>query len=103
MTQGNLWGVTITARHLTTHLAWTGYGIITRALIGADGYLFGVGHRWRPDALHWIDLGMLLPYNNCPPKCELGDPVLEWERGKLRAAVATYEATQDLVERWPSW
>lgn len=92
-----IWGVTWNTRMLSISRYWTGGGPITRALTGPDCYFFGVGHRWRPDALPWIDLGMLLPYRACPPKVELGDPILAWERARLRAAVDAYEATKDLV------
>ena len=73
------------------HLLWGGYGPLTRALLWHGyGFLFGVGHRWSPDACPWVEPSDYMQGPLCPPKCEMGDPVAAWNRQRLRQAVDVY-------------
>ena len=81
---------------------WSGYGILTRALLQPDGYLYGVGHRWVlpvhpwpwPD--YWWEEHLAL-------NVECANPVEDWLRGRLRDSLRRFEATQALAGAWPAW
>lgn len=85
---------------MTGHLLWTGYGPLTRALAGRDGYLRGVGHRYRPRALPWTDLGRLWPPAVCPPILDLAGAIA-WYRTRLLGVYDAYAATKALAGRGP--
>ena len=64
------------------------------------GYLRGVGHRWQPAGLPWIDLGTLWPPAVCPAVIDLAGAI-SWHRNRLLRLCDAYEATKALSRRWP--
>lgn len=101
----SIWGVTWHSGMMpTTGLLWTRYGHLTRALLGADLYLFGVAHHFgAPQWCPWVCLGDWDLGPHCPWQSEMPRPVEAWSVARIRRAVDIYEATHDLVTRWPAW
>lgn len=80
-------------------------GPLTSALTRPPGYVYGVGHRWRPQWCPWPLISDDRPLAH--PWCvELQRPVESWMRAsmdRVQTISRTVVASHELLRGWPRW